>query len=125
MNWIRQEKRLAIYLRDGCACVWCGFAVEDGATLTLDHVKPHSKGGSNHETNLVTSCKRCNDSRGARSVAKFCDAIAAYLNNGIDPASILVHVKNSQRRAIDVQGARALIERRGSAFKVLQSRSKS
>lgn len=24
MNWIRQDKRLAIYLRDGLACVWCG-----------------------------------------------------------------------------------------------------
>lgn len=126
MNWIRQEKRLAIYLRDGCACVWCGFSVEDGAQLTLDHVKPHSKGGGNHESNLVTACKRCNDSRGNRSVAKFCDAIAAYLNHGVDPAFILVHVKNCARRALvpHLIESKKLIERRGSAFQVLQSRSK-
>jgi 5-methylcytosine-specific restriction endonuclease McrA len=67
MNWIRQEKRLAIYLRDGCACVWCGAKVEEGAQLTLDHVRCHSAGGSNAASNLVTACKRCNDSRGARS----------------------------------------------------------
>src|SRR5438128_11454104 len=31
MNWIRPEKRLALYLRDGLACCYCGEAVEDGA----------------------------------------------------------------------------------------------
>lgn len=29
MNWIRQEKRYAIYLRDGLACVWCKATIED------------------------------------------------------------------------------------------------
>jgi 5-methylcytosine-specific restriction endonuclease McrA len=41
MNWIRQEKRLAIYLRDGLACGYCGDSVENGAKLSLDHLKPH------------------------------------------------------------------------------------
>ena len=45
MNWIRKEKRLSIYLRDGLACVWCGQAVEDGIKLTLDHLIPHSPRG--------------------------------------------------------------------------------
>jgi len=36
MNWIRKEKRLAIYLRDGLACGYCGQSIEDGAKLTLD-----------------------------------------------------------------------------------------
>ena len=57
MNWIRQEKRLAIYLRDGMSCAYCGASVEGGAQLSLDHVKPHSRGGSNAAANLVTcSC---------------------------------------------------------------------
>ena len=29
-KWIRPDKRLAIYLRDGLACAWCGHALEDG-----------------------------------------------------------------------------------------------
>ncbi|KKK72946.1 hypothetical protein LCGC14_2898780, partial [marine sediment metagenome] len=33
MNWIRPEKRLAIYLRDGLACCYCGATVEDGTKL--------------------------------------------------------------------------------------------
>lgn len=124
MNWIRQEKRLAIYLRDGCACAYCGASVEDGATLSLDHVKPHSKGGSNHESNLVTCCKGCNDSRGARSLAKFCDVVAAYLNHGVKPELILAHVKTSQRRPLapHLLEAKKLIERRGSALQALKTR---
>ena len=27
-KWIRPEKRMAIYLRDGLACVYCGEGVE-------------------------------------------------------------------------------------------------
>ena len=33
-NWIRPEKRRALYLRDGLACVYCGDSLEDGARLT-------------------------------------------------------------------------------------------
>ncbi len=41
MNFVRQDLRLAIYLRDGLACVWCGQGIEDGIKFTLDHVVPH------------------------------------------------------------------------------------
>lgn len=119
MNWIRQEKRLAIYMRDGLACAWCGHTVEEGAKLTLDHLTPHCKGGSNHETNLVTSCKRCNDSRGARSIKVFARAVAEYLNHGITAKEILSHVVACAARALDKDAAKEMIERRGSAAKVL------
>ena len=47
MNWIKPAKRLALYLRDGLACAYCGDGIEDGIRLTLDHLTPHSLGGSN------------------------------------------------------------------------------
>jgi hypothetical protein len=122
MNWIRQEKRLAIYLRDGCACAWCGSSVEQGAQLTLDHLVPHAKGGSNDETNLVTACQRCNSSRGMRSLPKFAAAVAAYVNHGVTAVEILSHVRACARRPLDITGAKALIARRGSAFAVLTNR---
>jgi hypothetical protein len=83
MNWISQSSRLAIYLRDGLSCAYCGHSVELGAKLTLDHLKAHSMGGDNKPTNLVTSCERCNKSRGNRPVSSFCDVVAGYLNHGI------------------------------------------
>ena len=54
MNWLRPEKRLAIYLRDGLACCYCGSGVEDGVKLTLDHLTPHSQGGTNDEEKEVS-----------------------------------------------------------------------
>lgn len=113
MNWIRPAKRLAIYLRDGLACVWCGATLEDGVVLTLDHLKPQSKGGSNSEKNLVTCCGRCNSSRGHRSVKVFAVAVAGYLDHGVKPQSILAFVKLTATRKLDVTAAKALIARRG------------
>ena len=70
-KWIRNDRRLAIYLRDGLACVYCGQSVEeDGIVMTLDHLKPRSKGGKNEPTNLITACKTCNSSRGNRAVSR-------------------------------------------------------
>ena len=51
-----RANRNRIYKRDGYECVYCGSS----RNLTLDHVIPKSRGGSNSWTNLVTSCQKCN-----------------------------------------------------------------
>ena len=63
-KWIRKDKRLAIYLRDGMACAYCGVGLECGKPLSLDHLLPNSKGGSNDQGNLITCCLKCNSERG-------------------------------------------------------------
>lgn len=126
MNWIRPVKRLAIYLRDGLACAWCGAGIETGVQLSLDHLKPHSKGGSNHEGNLVTCCKHCNDSRGARGQKVFAGAVAAYVNHGVKADDILGHIKTTSRRSLKpfLQQAHDLIEQRGGFTKALSHLTK-
>lgn len=120
MNWIRQDKRLAIYLRDGCACAWCGASVEQGAQLTLDHLLPVSKGGTNNEANLVTACQRCNSSRGNRSVEQFASAVAQYVDHGVSAVDIAVYVRNRPANLRKFrEEAKNLIARRGSAAAVL------
>lgn len=121
MNWITQVKRLSIYLRDGLACCYCGHSVEEGAQLTLDHLKPYSKGGNNDATNLVTCCARCNSSRGTRSYTKFAHSVAAYLNHGISGLDILGHIRRCTRRVLPLAEAKTLIARQGSVFKVLKN----
>jgi len=59
-KWIWPATRKRIYARDGHACVHCG----EREDLTLDHITPRSRGGSNKPTNLVTACRRCNTARG-------------------------------------------------------------
>lgn len=71
MNWCSKPKRLGIYLRDGFACVYCGAGVEANITLTLDHLAPRSRGGSNNWRNLATACKDCNDARGSLQLLVF------------------------------------------------------
>lgn len=41
-------------------CAYCG-KTED---LTIDHITPQSKGGSNRITNVICACKHCNHSKG-------------------------------------------------------------
>jgi len=121
MKWIRSTKRLAIYARDGFACCWCGEGVEDGVKFTLDHCIPYSKGGSNEASNLVTSCLRCNQSRGVRSLSAFGRSVASYLNHGVKSVDILSHVRRCRARRLDMDAAKSLIERRGSFSQALKN----
>jgi len=59
-KWVTNIKRLALYMRDNCECVYCGSQHK----LTLDHLRPHSKGGTNEARNLITCCLACNTRRG-------------------------------------------------------------
>lgn len=63
-HWISREDRLAIYKRDGFACLYCGSTFH----LQLDHLHPRSKGGSNHKSNLVTACRACNMAKSNRII---------------------------------------------------------
>lgn len=45
-----------IFERDGYACRICGYMQD----LTIDHIQPLSKNGSNDKSNLWTLCRKCN-----------------------------------------------------------------
>lgn len=118
-KWIRQDKRLAIYLRDGLACAYCGVGIESGAQLSLDHLTCYSHGGSNHESNLVTCCSHCNSARGDRPVQEFAEKVAGYIN--VDPSEILGYIENQVKKDLKQYRieAKAMIIRRGSYGNVM------
>lgn len=64
-KWIRKDRRLAIYLRDGFTCQYCGVDLHHASPfdVTLDHLDPRSNGGGHETRNLVTACRSCNSSR--------------------------------------------------------------
>lgn len=59
-EWLRKVRRLRY--RDGDDCWLCGHAL--GTNVTLDHVVPKSKGGSNNIENLRLAHFECNQRRG-------------------------------------------------------------
>ena len=121
MNWIRPAKRLAIYLRDGLACCYCGQAVEDGVKLTLDHLRPYTSGGTNKETNLVTCCSFCNSSRGSRSWKAFAASVAGYVNHGVTAAEVVAHIETTRYRKLDSKATSELIAARGGFTEALRT----
>ena len=54
-----------LFRRDQNMCLYCGgtFGVHE---LSRDHVNPLSKGGKDIWTNVVTSCRRCNNRKADR-----------------------------------------------------------
>lgn len=61
----RSLSRKNILLRDRHTCQYC-CQVFSPIELTLDHVIPRSRGGKSSWENLVTCCRRCNNSKGDR-----------------------------------------------------------
>lgn len=64
--WVSMSKR--VFQRDNYTCQYCG---ERGIKLEADHIVPFSKGGKDCESNLITSCRRCNRQKRNKSVEEF------------------------------------------------------
>lgn len=58
----RKRRRRRIFERDGYRCAGCG-GVFPAKKLTLDHIVPAAKGGSNRIENLQTMCRPCNQTK--------------------------------------------------------------
>lgn len=56
--------RKNILRRDGHQCQYCG---RTDLTLTVDHIIPKSKGGTDCWENLVAACVVCNNKKGDRT----------------------------------------------------------
>ncbi len=58
--------RRNIFARDGHRCQYCGRKFS-GGELSLDHVKPRSRGGDTSWENIVCCCVKCNVRKGGRT----------------------------------------------------------
>lgn len=119
MHWIRDERRIAIYVRDHYRCVYCGA----GERLTLDHVNPRSTAGvlgrANGSGNLVTSCRPCNREKGETRLGRW----VRRRFNGTAP-QIISHVARQVVQPVDLGRAKQLIAKYGRVNVVLGHRTR-
>lgn len=54
--------RKNVYQRDRYTCQYCGEKMIK-SELTLDHITPKSRGGTNSWNNVVASCRKCNSKK--------------------------------------------------------------
>lgn len=113
-RWCQRRKRVGIYLRDGFTCLYCGTDLRDAApaTLTLDHLEPRLLDDAgkprvrrcadgrpiNDATNLVTACRPCNCSRGAKPWREFA------------PGGAILRIERAVAQPINHALARALCD---------------
>lgn len=83
----RAVSRKSIMLRDRFTCQYCrkSFTTKE---LTLDHVIPRSRSGSNDWSNLVSCCFPCNNRKGSRTPEEAGMVLARK------PAAIGIHGKH-------------------------------
>ena len=62
-NRVPYSKR-NVFTRDGFKCMYCGTKQKK---LTIDHVKPISRGGKTSFDNCVAACRPCNNYKGSRT----------------------------------------------------------
>lgn len=46
-------------------CAYCDKPPIDDKSLTIDHVRPRSKGGEDRTSNVIPACRRCNQAKGS------------------------------------------------------------
>ena len=63
----RRLSRQAVFHRDGFTCQYCG---NGSRVLTLDHIKPRSRGGVHAWENVVSACIPCNHRKAGRTPAE-------------------------------------------------------
>lgn len=63
-RYIPKSVRDEVFEECGWSCSYCGA---EGVDLQIDHVIPHSRGGSNDKSNLTAACAPCNNSKRAKT----------------------------------------------------------
>lgn len=101
---ITAKMRQAVYARDDYRCARCGSR-ED---LAVDHIHPHSKGGSTSLPNLQTLCRSCNLSKGDGLIgAALCPGFASMTSSRFTArwmACRMLHTVFTPQRSSGAQG---------------------
>lgn len=89
--WLRVSRDDA-WTKQSCKCAYC-LSRMSRADATTDHIKPRSKGGVDHHTNIAASCVFCNSAKGNINPSLF----KRMINGGKPPPNINVRIVKAVR----------------------------
>ena len=73
------------YIFSSCdgSCYYCGVKLDPFGTWEVDHMNPREQGGADAFHNLVAACRKCNRSKGNRSVEQYREAIVKRITRHV------------------------------------------
>jgi 5-methylcytosine-specific restriction endonuclease McrA len=102
-KWVYLRTRLAE--AQNWKCCFCGCYMHEvhgkRNSVTVEHVIPKSKGGTNEWENLAASCYACNNNRGTKDAEKFRPSPPAEKSNAVVrlEAKVRKYLKKAERFA--------------------------
>jgi 5-methylcytosine-specific restriction endonuclease McrA len=109
--------RIAVFVRDRGACVYCGAAYQAGAALTVDHVVSRKRGGGDGFDNLVTACRPCNEDKAHFSLGAYLFELGDRGASRADTQAVAARVEAARKTPIawpEVESALALYRAQGA-----------
>jgi hypothetical protein len=120
------ETRLKVWRRDGFKCVYCGYDARGSfekwwhSRLTVDHLKPRARGGTDDLANYVTACGACNAAKHAHDFASVDEAkrwVRLYQDECAQPWYAAHVVRGEPLGPSEVAAARTRLLTLGNASK--------
>lgn len=72
---ISAKKKAAVISKTDGRCAYCGIELYDddmsALGMTIDHLTPKSRGGTDELANLVVCCRSCNSTKGVKTLDEF------------------------------------------------------
>lgn len=74
----RRKRINKLWATEAHHCFFCTSPFFTKHEVTLDHLTPLGRGGTNAYHNLVLACKDCNHAKADMTLAEFVDFVAGY-----------------------------------------------
>lgn len=68
-EWIPVELKSKL-LKQRRSCYYCHKRRKPEEVFEVDHIVPIIRGGTNHETNLIVACRKCNRAKGTKRAGR-------------------------------------------------------
>ena len=82
-NRVNPQVKLTVIRRDGFKCIYCKTIGTQKNYLTVDHIFPLSKGGTNRQKNIACSCRECNQKKKNMLLTDFIKKYGIEINREI------------------------------------------